>query len=76
MVWLSLLCRRTTRDGVGGLSLLASQQEVTKKCAKGPNALWIPATRHEKSQIFLIVARSVASSAFASAAERKPRSWK
>ena len=39
------------------MPLLAARQEVAKNRAKGPNALWIPAVRHEKSQIFLIVAQ-------------------
>ena len=47
------------------MPLLGSPQEVSKKRAKGSNTLWKPRTRHEKSKIFLIVARRYANSEFA-----------
>jgi hypothetical protein len=45
--------------------LCRAAKNEPRKRAKGPNALWKPAARHEKSQIFLIVARKQTSSAFA-----------
>ena len=57
--------RRTTRGGKVCPFFVTEQRKGERKSAKGPNALWIPAVRHEETQFPLIVAQKPASSALA-----------